>query len=75
MFGLLKKKKPQVFEHWYVLLPDFQSSTTEYYEKVQERLTSMEVPGLDVSESRLGSSPDHPVSIFYAIAGGDESRL
>ncbi len=29
--------------------------------------------GLDVSESMLGSSPDHPVTIFYAIAGGDDS--
>ena len=29
--------------------------------------------GLDVSESRLGSSPDHPVSMFYAIGFGDPS--
>ena len=27
--------------------------------------------GLDVSESQLNSSPDHPVAIFYAIGGGD----
>lgn len=27
--------------------------------------------GLDISESRLGSSPDHPVSLFYAIGFGD----
>jgi len=27
--------------------------------------------GLDISESRLGSSPDHPVSLFYALASGD----
>ena len=27
--------------------------------------------GLDISESRLGSSPDHPVTQFYAIIGGD----
>jgi CubicO group peptidase (beta-lactamase class C family) len=27
--------------------------------------------GLDVSESRLGSAPDHPVTLFYAITGGD----
>ena len=26
--------------------------------------------GLDVSESRLGSAPDHPVSLFYAIGFG-----
>lgn len=26
--------------------------------------------GLDISESRLGSSPDHPVSLFYAIGFG-----
>ncbi len=29
--------------------------------------------GLDVSESQLGSSPDHPVSMFYAIGFGDPS--
>ena len=29
--------------------------------------------GLDISESRLGSSPDHPVTQFYAIIGGDPS--
>lgn len=28
--------------------------------------------GLDISESRLGSSPNHPVSLFYAIGFGDE---
>ena len=27
--------------------------------------------GLDISESRLGSSPDHPITLLYAIAGGD----
>lgn len=27
--------------------------------------------GLDISEQRLGSAPDHPVSLFYAIGGGD----
>lgn len=29
--------------------------------------------GLDISESRLGSSPDHPVTLLYAIIGGDTS--
>jgi CubicO group peptidase (beta-lactamase class C family) len=27
--------------------------------------------GLDISEARLGSAPDHPVTLFYAITGGD----
>lgn len=27
--------------------------------------------GLDISESRLGSAPDHPMTLFYAITGGD----
>jgi CubicO group peptidase (beta-lactamase class C family) len=27
--------------------------------------------GLDINESRLGSSPNHPVTLFYAITGGD----
>ncbi len=29
--------------------------------------------GLDISESRLDSSPDHPVTLLYAIAAGDTS--
>lgn len=29
--------------------------------------------GLDINESRLGSSPDHPVTQLYAIAQGDTS--
>jgi CubicO group peptidase (beta-lactamase class C family) len=29
--------------------------------------------GLDISESRLDSSPDHPVTLLYAIAAGDAS--
>jgi CubicO group peptidase (beta-lactamase class C family) len=29
--------------------------------------------GLDVSEARLGSSPDHPMTLFYAITGGDSN--
>ena len=29
--------------------------------------------GLDISESRLGSSPDHPVTLLYAITAGDTS--
>jgi CubicO group peptidase (beta-lactamase class C family) len=29
--------------------------------------------GLDISESRLNSTPDHPVTLLYAILGGDTS--
>lgn len=47
MFGLWKKKNPEVLHHWYVLVPDFSSSVTEFYNAVEAELISKRVPGLD----------------------------
>ena len=60
-------------------LVDLESPVTSYLTELQgtawEGITVADVlhhrSGLDISESRLGSSPDHPVTLFYAITGGD----
>lgn len=62
--GLLELDKPVV-----AYLPELSGTNWEGV-KVEDALHQKS--GLDISESNLGV-PDHPVSIFYAIAGGDES--
>lgn len=47
MFGSWRKKHPLVYSHWYVLLPNFQSSASELYDEVLEELEDRKVPGLD----------------------------
>lgn len=48
MFGWRRKKHPEVFQHWYVLLPDFESSTSEYYGAVEKDLIHRKVPDLEI---------------------------
>ncbi|MCU7846001.1 MAG: beta-lactamase family protein [Candidatus Thiodiazotropha sp. (ex Monitilora ramsayi)] len=61
--GLIKLENPVTG-----YLPELQGTAWEGI-KVADVLHQRS--GLDISESRLGSSPDHPVTLFYAIAGGD----
>ena len=63
--GLIDLEKP--VPHY---LPELQGTAWEGV-KVADALHQRS--GLDISESRLGSSPDHPVTQFYAIIGGDPS--
>jgi hypothetical protein len=49
MFGLFEKKKGEVFDHWYSLVPGFNTSTKEFYEAVEKELKAREVPGLNIS--------------------------
>ncbi len=51
-------------------LPELESTDWEGV-KVEDVLHQRS--GLDISESRLGSAPDHPVTLLYAIMGGDTS--
>lgn len=44
-----RKKKPEVFQHWYVLLPDFESSTNAYYKAVEADLERRKVPDLEIA--------------------------
>jgi hypothetical protein len=48
MFGLFEKKKGDVIDHWYALIPGFNASTKEFYEAVEKELTDRKVPGLEM---------------------------
>jgi hypothetical protein len=47
MFGLFESKKADVLEHWYALVPGFNTSTKEFYEAVETELKDRQVPGLE----------------------------
>ena len=48
MFGS-KPKKADVLSHWYVPVPSFSASTTEFYASVEKELQEQKVPGLEIS--------------------------
>ena len=50
MFGLFAKKKADVIDHWYSLVPGFTASTKEFYEAVEAKLKEHQVPGLEISQ-------------------------
>ena len=47
MFGFFKKPA-DVIDHWYTLVPGFNSSTKEFYEGIEKELKTREVPGLEM---------------------------
>ena len=47
MFGF-SKKSADVIDHWYALVPSFNSSTKDFYEGIEKELKTREVPGLDI---------------------------
>jgi hypothetical protein len=49
MFGFFEKKKGDIIDHWYSLIPSFNTSAKEFYEAVEKELKAREVPGLDIS--------------------------
>lgn len=64
-------------------LVDFESPITDYVPELKKTdwegiklgdIVHMR-SGLDISESRLNSSPDHPVTLFYANLGGSPGSL
>jgi hypothetical protein len=48
MFGIFKNKKADVIDHWYSLVPGFNTSTKEFYEAVEKELKNRQVPGLAI---------------------------
>jgi hypothetical protein len=48
MFGFFEKKKGDLIDHWYSLVPGFNTSTKEFYEAVEKELKAREVPGLEM---------------------------
>jgi hypothetical protein len=49
MFGLFRRTQPIVLDYWYVLIPDFETSTTKFYDAVGKELDQRKVPGLEVT--------------------------
>jgi hypothetical protein len=49
MFGLFEKKKGDVIDHWYALVPGFNTSTKEFYAAIEKDLKDRQVPGLDIA--------------------------
>lgn len=49
MFGLWRRKKVDVLVHWYALLPNFQASTSDFYNAVESELTEKKIPGLEIT--------------------------
>ena len=47
MFGFFKKSA-DVIDHWYALIPGFNSSTKDFYEGIEKELKTREVPGLEI---------------------------
>jgi hypothetical protein len=52
MFGS-GKKKADVFSHWYSLVPNFNSSTEEFYVGIERELKHRQVPGLEMSRAEF----------------------
>jgi hypothetical protein len=49
MFGFFEKKKTDLIDHWYSLVPGFNTSSKEFYKAIKKELKAREVPGLDIS--------------------------
>ena len=48
MLGFFEKKQADVFDHWYALIPDFNTSTKDFYEAIENELKNRDVPGLEI---------------------------
>lgn len=48
MFGFFAKKRADVIDHWYALVPGFNTSTKEFYTAIETELKEREVPGLEI---------------------------
>ncbi len=49
MFGIWRRKKAEVHQHWYVPLLDFRISTQEFYSAVEKELAERQVPNLEIA--------------------------
>jgi hypothetical protein len=49
MFGVFEKEQGEVIDHWYALVPSFNTSTKEFYEAIERELKERKVPGLDIA--------------------------
>ena len=47
MFGFFQNKA-DVIDHWYALIPDFNTPTKEFYKGIEKEVKTREVPGLEI---------------------------
>ena len=47
MFGFFEKKKADVIDHWYALIPGFNTSGKDFYTAIETELKDRQVPGLE----------------------------
>lgn len=48
MFGFFEKTKGEVVDHWYTLIPGFNTSTKDFYAAIEQELKARQVPGLEI---------------------------
>jgi hypothetical protein len=48
MLGFFEKKQADVIDHWYALIPGFNTSTKDFYETIENELQERQVPGLEM---------------------------
>jgi hypothetical protein len=48
MLGFYEKKQADVIDHWYALIPGFNTSTKDFYEAIEQELKEQEIPGLEI---------------------------
>jgi hypothetical protein len=49
LLGLWRSKKVDVLSHWYAPVPNFSTSTQDFYTAVEKALKDQDVPGLEIS--------------------------
>ena len=49
LLGLFRAKKADVLSHWYTPVPNFSTSTQEFYAAVEKELKEQQVPDLKIS--------------------------
>ena len=49
MWNPLRSQKAEVISHWYALIPNFNTSTQEFYSDVEKEVEARQVPGLTMS--------------------------
>ena len=49
MFGLFGKKQQDAIDHWYALIPGFNTSAKDFYAAIEKELKDRQVPGLDIA--------------------------
>ena len=50
MFGIWHRSALQLGQYWHVLIPDFETSTSEFYRVIREALDERRLPDIEVSE-------------------------